>query len=406
MRPLALAISLSIALLAGCGGGGGNSAPTRTPPPPLARGPAICMGGSAADFACLGINLRQRLPPAELGGGSANDVWGWHDPITGHEYALLGMTNGTAFVDITDPENPVFIGRMPTQTVASAWRDIKVFEDHAYVVADGAGAHGMQVFDLTRLRVGQAPPQTLLPNVVYGDFENAHNLAINEATAFAYAVGTNTCNGGLHMIDILTPNNPLFAGCHSDAETHDTQCVVYQGPDSDYTGREICFSSTGNDFGIDDVTVKSAPVTISATTYPDLAFVHQGWATEDHRYFLLGDEFDEINFGVPTRTHVFDIGDLDAPVYLFAYEGPTAATDHNLYVRGDLVFEANYTSGLSVLNIGDLGNAELAEIGFFDTFPTSDAAGTSGAWSVYPYLPSGAIIVSDRTTGLFLLTLQ
>jgi choice-of-anchor B domain-containing protein len=345
------------------------------------------------------------MPTVDLDSGTANDIWGWYDSVTDREYALLGMTNGTAFVDVTDAENPVFLGRLPTQTVSSVWRDIKVYEEYAYIVADGAGAHGMQFFDLTRLR-GLTTPQSFIANDVYVDFENAHNIAINEATGYAYAVGTNTCSGGLHMIDIIIPNSPSFAGCHSDADTHDTQCVVYQGPDNDYTGREICFSSTGDDFGIDDVTDKSAPITISATTYPDLAFVHQGWATEDQRYFLLGDEFDEIDFGVPTRTHVFDISDLDAPVYLFAYEGPTAASDHNLYVLGDLVFEANYTSGLSVLQIGDLANEELTEIAFFDTFPGSDSGGTSGAWSVYPYLPSGTILVSDGRSGLFLLALQ
>ena len=85
-----------------------------------------------------------------MGGTQGNDIWGWFDAQSGNEYALMGMTNGTAFVDITDPEDPVFLGRLPTQTVESDWRDIKVYQDHAYIVADDAGAHGMHVFDLTR----------------------------------------------------------------------------------------------------------------------------------------------------------------------------------------------------------------------------------------------------------------
>jgi choice-of-anchor B domain-containing protein len=147
-------------------------------------------------------------------------------------------------------------------------------------------------------------------------------------------------------------------------------------------------------------------VTISSTTYPDLAFVHQGWLTEDHRFFLLGDEFDEPNFGVPTRTHIFDLSDLDAPVYVFAYEAATFAMDHNLYVLGNRVFQANFTAGLQVLEFGDLANRELMEIAFFDTVPDSDATDFSGAWSVHPYLPSGIIIVGDRTNGLFILSIQ
>ena len=282
---------------------------------------------------------------------------------------------------------------------------MKVYQDHVYIVADNAGAHGMQVFDLTRLR-GLVAPQTFAADVVYGNFENAHNIAINEDTGFAYAVGTNTCAGGLHFIDITTPNNPLFAGCHDLSDTHDTQCVVYQGPDSDHAGREICVSSNGRDGAeIVDVTDKFAPMRIWADVYPERGFAHQGWLTEDHRFFLLGDELDETSFNVPTRTHVFDVSDLDAPVYVFAYEAATASIDHNLYILGNRVFQANYTSGLRVLEFGDLANQELMEVAFFDTFPTSDAVDFSGAWSVYPYFPSGNIIVGDRTNGLFFLSL-
>ena len=314
------------------------------------------------------------------------------------------MTNGTAFVDITDPENPVFLGRLPTQTANSIWRDIKVYQDYAYVVADGAGAHGMQVFDLTRLR-GVAAPQVFAADVLYGDFGSAHNIAINEDTGFAFAVGTNTCSG-LHMININTPNNPMFAGCYSATDTHDTQCVAYQGPDADYLNSEICVNSNGNHVEIVDVTSKSSPMRISQATYPQTGFVHQGWLTEDHQFFLVGDELDELNDTGSTRTHVFDVTNLDAPAYIFAYEATTASTDHNLYVMGNRVFQANYTSGLRVLEFGNLANSELDEIAFFDTLPGSAAAGFNGAWSVYPYLPSGNIVVSDKSNGLFILSLQ
>ena len=326
-----------------------------------------------------------------MGGTGGNDIWGWYDSETGNEYALMGMTNGVAFVDISNPENPVFLGRLPTHTGESPWRDIKVYRDHAYIVADYTGAHGMQVFDLRRLR-GLSAPQTFSADVVYGDFQNAHNLAINEDTGFAYAVGTNTCGRGLHIVDIRTPNNPLFAGCHSAVGTHDTQCVVYQGPDADHLEREICISSNEDHVEVVDVTDKFAPLSLSSTRYPQLAYVHQGWLTEDHRFFLLGDELDESTFNLSTRTHVIDVSDLDAPVYVFPYSLGTLATDHNLYVRllsatsivGCLffrcsserrsrVFEANYRSGLRVLEFGDLVNRELEEIVFFDTFPDSDS---------------------------------
>lgn len=394
------------AVLVGCGGGGGSKAPNPPPPPPgLSTGPEICVGGSAGDFSCSGISLRQRVSLETMNGTTGNDIWGWVDAQSGNEYALMGMTNGTAFVDVTDPENPVLLGNLPTETVQSAWRDIKVYQDHAYIVADGAGAHGMQVFDLTRLR-GVLAPQTFFADFVYGDFGNAHNIAINETTGFAYAVGTNTCSEGLHIIDLSTPINPLFAGCHSPFETHDTQCVSYLGPDADHMNSEVCVSAAKDRVEIVDVTVKASPMTLSSTTYPQLGFVHQGWLTEDHRFLLIGDELDELNFNVPTRTHVVDVSDLDAPAYVFTYEAATTSIDHNLYVLGNRVYAANYTSGLHVLEFGDLANNELTEVAFFDTFPSGDATEFDGAWSVYPFLPSGTIIVSDISNGLFVLSLQ
>lgn len=392
--------------IVGCGGESGNgNAISGQPPAVLSTGPAACAGGTAAEFSCAGINLRSRDTLTSMQGARGNDVWGWADAQTDREYALMGMTNGTAFVDVTDPENTVYLGILPTQTVASSWRDIKVYKDHAYIVADGAGAHGMQVFALARLR-GVTAPQVFTADVRYSDFQNAHNLAINEDTGFAYAVGTNACDEGLHMVDIRTPINPMFAGCHNEFEVHDTHCVSYAGPDADYANAEICASSAEDRVELANVTDKSSTVSIANFIYPQLGFVHQGWLTEDHRFLLIGDEFDESNFAVPTRTHIFDVSDLDAPTYISAYEGPTTSIDHNLYVFGNRVFEANYSSGLRVLEFGNLANGELNEIAHFDTFPFNDAIGFDGAWSVYPYLPSGNILVSDTSNGLFVLALQ
>lgn len=109
---------------------------------------------------------------------------------------------------------------------------------------------------------------------------------------------------------------------------------------------------------------------------------------------------------MPTRTHVFEITAVDAPQHLYAYAATTIATDHNLYVHGNRVFQANYRAGLRVLEFGDLGAAEIEEVAHFDTAPDSDARGFVGAWSVYPYLPSGNLLASDTRGGLFVLKPQ
>ena len=418
--PAAAVIALT-AILCGCGGGGEANQPPPPPaepppveppsvgilppPPSVGTGPEDCTDGSAGEYPCRGISLQSQVSLDSMGGTAGNDIWGWSDTETGKEYALMGMTNGTAFVDISNPQRPIFLGRLPTETRNSSWRDIKVYRDHAYIVADNAGAHGMQIFDLRRLR-GVSASETFSADVVYDGFRHAHNLAIDEAVGFAYAVGGDTCAGGVHIMDIRTPNNPLFAGCHDTVRTHDTQCVVYRGPDAEHRDRQICFSSNENHFEVVDVTDKSAPLTLSSSTYSQLAYVHQGWLTEDHRFFLLGDELDESSFGLSTRTHVFDVSDLNAPKHLFAHDLGTRAIDHNLYVQGNRVYAANYTSGLRVLELGDLANREIEEIAFFDTFPSNDNPAFRGAWGVYPYLPSGTLIVSDINNGLFVLAMQ
>ncbi|MFK8015240.1 MAG: choice-of-anchor B family protein [Gammaproteobacteria bacterium] len=363
-----------------------------------------CDGGFAGVYPCNNVDLLSFTPLSGIGGGSGNDIWGWTDPDTGNEYAIMGRTNGTAFVDITDAENPVYLGNLPTHTGNSTWRDVKVHSNHAYIVSEASG-HGMQVFDLTQLRNVPNPPQTFSNTAHYANFGNAHNIVINEETAFAYAVGTGTCSAGLHMIDISTPAAPTFSGCYSDdGYTHDAQCVVFRGPTHRFHhGSELCFNSNEDTLTIVDVTDKSAPVQLARLPYSGRGYTHQGWLTEDHKYFILDDELDERQLGHATRSRVFDVSDPSAPVLLGQYDSTAAAVDHNLYVKGDYVFQANYRAGLRILEVVDAATVNLQEEAFFDIYPDNDAAQFNGAWSVYPYFESGNVIVSGIEQGLFVL---
>lgn len=362
-----------------------------------------CVGGMAGSYPCDNVDLMAFVPLATFGASAANDIWGWTDPLDGDEYALIGLSNGTGFVNISDPENPVYLGRLPTHTSNSSWRDIKVYNNYAFIVSEASG-HGMQVFDLTELRSVANPPVTFANTNHYNNFGSSHNIAINEDSGYAYAVGTGTCSGGLHMINIQNPLSLGNAGCvSSDGYTHDTQCVNYIGPDLDYQGAEICFSSNEDTLTIVDVTNKAAPDQISRTGYAGSRYTHQGWATEDQRYFLLGDELDESNNGHNTRTYIWDLLDLDNPVLMGNYTGALDSIDHNLYIIGDYAYEANYSSGLRILDISDIGNANLTEIAFFDIYPANNNVNYSGSWSNYPYFDSGNVIVSGIGQGLFVL---
>lgn len=374
------------------------------PPARLEAQPeTTCTNGLAGPYPCRDVDLLSFLPHAEIGGGSGNDLWGWTDPETGREYALVGRSTGTAFVDISNPLQPVYVGDLPAHTAPSPWRGIKVFANHAFVVSEAAD-HGMQVFDLTQLRSAAAPPVTFRETAHYPGFGSTHTLALNTRTGFAYAVGTRTCEGGLHVVDVRTPTAPRAAGCFSlDGYTHETQCVVYTGPDSVYREREICLNSNEDTLTIVDATDKLEPVQLSRTGYGGSAYTHQGWLTEDQRFFLVNDEGDEQAFRHRTRTWIWDVADLDAPVLLTYYDGPTSAIDHNLYVRGNLVYETNYRSGLRVLDASEIAQGLLRELGFFDIYPADDNPSFNGAWTSYPFFSSGAVIVNGIEQGLFVL---
>lgn len=379
-----------------------------------------CTEGATGPFDCSQVDLVAFVPLASLGadpGTILNDIWGWTDPVTGGDWALVGRSDATAFVDVSDPANPRYVGELPLTEGATEnlWRDIKVYADHAFIVADGAGAHGVQIFDLTQLRDAAGPPVTFAETARYDGIASAHNIVINEETGMAYAVGSSmggqTCGGGLHMIDVRTPAEPVFLGCFADVTTgrqrtgysHDAQCVIYRGPDEDYQGREICFGANETALSIADVTDRDNPVAIARGEYPNVAYAHQGWLTEDHRHFFMGDEADEAQGGVDrTRTLIWDVADLDDPLLLKEHFAETGTIDHNQYVRGNRLYQANLMSGLRVLDISDVANP--IEIGFFDTVP--DDAGLpafGGAWSNYPFFESGVVVVSSWSEGLFVL---
>ncbi|MCY4400431.1 MAG: choice-of-anchor B family protein [Gemmatimonadetes bacterium] len=384
-------------------------------PEAVTSGEVRCDGGDAAGFSCDGVDLLAFLPASALGGAPGervSDVWGWTDPETGREYALVGRTGGAAIIDVTDAAAPRYIGAV--QANPSGARDLKVYADHLFFTGDGAGDHGLVVFDLTRVRGAGPDPAEFQPDAVYDGIASAHNLVLDPESGFAFPVGASgggeTCGGGLHMVDVRDPKSPVFAGCFTDTEgliypgrTHDAQCVVYRGPDDRFQGRQLCFASNETALRIIDVTDKSAPAPVGTATYPGLAYVHQGWLTDDQRYYYLDDELDELVGTAPTtRTFIFDVAELDDPILVGSVDGTSGATDHNLYVKGDRMYQANYQAGFRLFDISD--PEAPREIAWFDTTPyEGDPPGFVGAWTAYPFFESGTVVVTSMYEGVFLL---
>jgi len=355
-------------------------------------GPTVNSGG----YPCLETELLDVVSIEEAGGGeNGNDCWGWVDPATGKEWAFYCKSSGTAIFDVSDPTNMRYVAELPPATSNSLWRDAETYGNHLFVVSE-AGGHGMQVLDLTQLEgLPEGVVTTLAPTAWYQGFGNAHTVNINVETGYAYAAGSNTFGGSLHVIDISTPSAPVLAGSFEGDYSHDVLAVVYNGPDAAHVGKEIVLCFNGyNGFAIVDAEVKQDIQLLSTLTYPQLGYTHQGWISEDHRYCYFDDELDEMNFGGGTRTYIVDIQDLDNPAIVGYYESESPAIDHNLYLIGDKIYEANYTSGLRILDVSNAASGSMELVGYFDTNPETDVAEFDGAWSCYPFFPSGMVGIS------------
>lgn len=392
-------------------------APDPSAAPQTAMPATLCTGnpGMAGPYPCKNVDLQAFMPLNTLGCGSAAVVWGWTDPSTQKEYALFACNTGTSFVDISNPTAPIYLGRLPAHSANSSWRDVKVYQHYAYIGSEASG-HGLQVFDLHRLRNVPAPPATFTEDAWYGQFLRSHTLWINEQTGFLYAAGSQegpqTCGGDLHMVDLSNPLAPTFAGCLGrNGYVHEAQCVTYTGPDTAHQGKEICFTSNGrfdntDTIGIDDVTNKGAVVQLARVGYPQAGYAHQTYTTEDQQYMLMDDEFDEQDFGLNSRTLIWDIRDLDNPIYMGSFLGPTAAVDHNQYIRGSYAFQSNYRAGLRIVdlkNIASFPSLNLSEYGYFDIYPANDIADYNGNWCNYPFFASGNVVLSGIEQGLFIV---
>ena len=402
---------------------------------------ATCIDGVAKidgtdhEYTCLNYNLMGHVSLEEMDADAGNDCWGWTDISTGKEYAIMGINNGTAFIDITDSTSPLYLGKLPTSTVDSSWRDMKVYNNHVYIVSEADG-HGLQVFNLANLR-GLESKQIFSADYTDKSFGQAHNIAINEDSGYAYIAGART--KGLYAFDLSNPIAPKLEFERPEfGYSHDAQIVIYNGPDQDYVGKEIYFGSNEDRLDIVDVTNKIEPKLISTFLY-DHQYTHQSWLTSDHKYALLGDELDELDsdyelkVDAKTRTIIIDLSDLDNPILHHNHEAETKAIDHNGYIKGTEFFLASYTAGLRVLDVLNIDQKSISELGFFNSFndhndqdhglpklniaknqdPGGDHSGMkgnseafNGAWSVYPYFKSENIIISDINSGLFIVKKQ
>ncbi len=386
--------------------------------------PTACAGGVAGTFPCHNVDYLGQVQLTDIPGAptSASNLWGFVDLDDNREYAVLGHRTGTAVYDVTNPAAPVLVGNVPGNT--STWREVKVYQyraagetthrAYAYISTEAPGG-GLQIINLTNL-----PNSVTLANTLT-EFSTSHTLYISNvnyatnaalpgATAFLYVAGSNVAGGAFRIYSLADPVQPALVtpapagnGYMHDStsmlitDNRTTQCAAAHNP------CEVLVDFNENTVDLWDVTDKAAPERLSTTGYSTASYTHSGWPSADNRYIMVHDELDELRRGINTHIYTLDIADLRAPSIVTSYTGGTTTTDHNGYTIGNRYYVSHYKRGLVIFD--STNPRALTEIGSFDTYlsPAANSAGTDGAWGVYPFLPSGTVLVSDIENGMFLL---
>ena len=317
--------------------------------------------------------------------GELNDIWGYSDGM-GNEYALVGLENGVAVVDVTNPSLPVEVFYAPG--VNNFWRDLKVWDNHVYITNEAND--GLMIIDLSNL------PGTLTSTDVSNftgntfPFITAHNLYIDE-NGICYVMGSRDTLGatvGTIILDLTNdPKNPVELGVYTDFYLHDGMV----------RGDTLWGAAINNGFfAVIDVSDKANPITLATHSTPNF-FTHNCWISDDGETLFTTDEVNN------AFVSAFDVSDLSNITELDRIQSSPGenVTPHNTYFINGYLVTSYYVDGVTIHDVADPSN--MIEIGHYDTSPTFSGSSSNGCWGVYPYLPSGIIIASDIENGLFVL---
>jgi len=315
-----------------------------------------------------------------------NECWGFE--ANGSEIAVIGSTAGTHFFDVTDPSNSTevaFVAGAYTGT-GVIHRDYHDFQGYLYVVCDEGSASTLQIIDISNL------PSSV--NTVYDSnqlFTQSHNIFIDTATAKLYACASNTA---MDIYSLQNPVNPILLHSYTSVgHVHDT-----------YVRNDTAYLNCGGsglkivDFSVLDLTTPVQPIELASfTSYPDAGYNHSGWLSDDGTIYAMQDE----NHGYDVK--ILDVSDFNNISVLATLNSgvDSQSMAHNGIIKDDLLYLAYYHDGLRVFDISDPSNP--AQTWMYDTYLPNNHSSYKGAWGVYPYLPSGNIIVSDMQSGLFVL---
>ena len=381
-----------------------------------------CVNGKAGIFSCSNIDLVGHIALTDFSSrpSAANDIWGHVDLNSGTEYALIGLVNGTAVVNLANPAAPVEIGTIAGSR--TTWRDIKVYQYfdqsqrrwQAYAYVSSEGSDGIQIIDLNQL------PDAVSLAATYRGVSSSHNLFISgvdystnsantELSPLLHLAGADANGGAVNSLSLLQPLQPApfwqRNGATSADYSHDVAASIINDErahtDCQRAPCQVLFDFNESDVQLWDNSFAGQPQRLAMWSYDQASYVHSGWSSEDNRFLFVHDELDETSHNLNTTLRIFNLNNLQSPELAGIWRGGSRAIDHNGFVRGNRYYMSNYQRGLTVLDITD--PTAPTQAGYFDTFVASDGAAFNGMWGVYPYLPSGLILGSDINSGLYVL---
>ncbi len=329
----------------------------------------------------LNIDSISHIDYQVLHGANLNDVWGFVDEL-GNEYAIVGTSQGTSIVDVTNPSNPVEVFWLPGSQ--SIWRDPCVYGNYAYVTTEAED--GLQIIDLSPLPQSNVLPNTLYTGPTNNPWQSAHTCFV-DANGYAYVFGVNRGNGGAIILDVHTdPMNPIELGMFDNWYVHDG-----------YARNDTLFLAHIQDgfFSLVNVADKANPVLLGTKTTPN-NFTHNIWPSSNGQFVFTTDEVSGAFIAVYDISNPVNITEVDQ-----TQNSPGAGIiPHNTHVKGDFLITSYYSDGIIIHDITHPNN--IIKVGSFDTYP-GQTTGFDGCWGVYPFLPSGTILAADITKGLFIL---
>ena len=327
----------------------------------------------------LNITLEGKFEYSDLG---LNDIWGYAEG--GKEYALVGTYEGLSIVDVTNPKNATEVNYV--RTVNSIWKDIKTYKHYAYITHGIYSSHdqaqGLLIVDLNTI---DDDVMTTWTYKIDDIFDTAHNIFIDE-NGIAYIFGVNEIGGAL-ILDLKDdPTSPEFLSYYRSHYLHDG-----------YVRNNVLYGCADKNgyFVIVDVADKVNPKDVVTSETPNRT-THNAWLADDSKTLYTTDERKS------AYITSFDVSDPDniKKLDMIRSKFSEQSIPHNTVVNGDFLISSYYAQGIQIVDASYPDN--LIEVGRYDTTP-EDKAEFNGAWGVYPYLPSGNILVSDTETGLHIL---